>query len=132
MAMMDRGALASWIERYEQAWRTPGTGHLDGLFAADTTYRPAPFDDPLVGLPAIAVFWDAERAGPDEVFALTYQIVAVDGDTGVVRVEVDYGSPPQRRYRDLWIVTLNADGRCIAFEEWPFFPGQPRAVPSPP
>jgi hypothetical protein len=127
---MDRAALASWIERYERAWRTAGTAQLDGLFVPDATYRPAPFDDVLVGLPAIAVFWDAERAGPDEVFALTYQIVAVDGDTGVARVEVDYGDPPQRRYRDLWIVTLHADGRCTAFEEWPFFPGQPRAAAS--
>jgi hypothetical protein len=127
---MDRGAFVSWIERYEQAWRTPGTARLHGLFTADATYRPAPFDDPLVGLSPIAAFWDDERAGPDEVFALTYQIVAVDGDTGVARVEVDYGDPPQRRYRDLWIVTLADDGRCTAFEEWPFFPGQPRAAPS--
>jgi hypothetical protein len=32
-------------------------------------------------------------------------------------------------YRDLWIVTLDAEGRgCVAFEEWPFFPGQERVA----
>ena len=30
-----------------------------------------------------------------------------------------------RVYRDLWVGTLGPEGRCSAFEEWPFFPGQP-------
>jgi len=41
----------------------------------------------------MAALWDAEREGPDEVFKLTSEIVAVEGDTGVVRVEVVYGDP---------------------------------------
>jgi len=43
----------------------------------------------------------------------------------VARVEVTYDAPEPHGYRDLWIVTLEADGRCRAFEEWPYFPGQP-------
>ena len=54
---------------------------------------------------------------------MTSEIVAVDGLTAVVRVEVHYGDG--ERWRDLWIVTFDADGRCRAFEEWPFAPGQP-------
>jgi hypothetical protein len=46
----------------------------------------------------------------------------------VARVEVRYGEPVSRVYRDLWIVTLGDDGRCTAFEEWPFFPGQARTA----
>ncbi len=38
------------------------------------------------------------------------------------RVEVRYGPPRERRYRDLWIVTLADDDRCRAFEELPFWP----------
>lgn len=26
------------------------------------------------------------------------------------------------RYRDLWIVRFDEDGRCREFEEWPFWP----------
>lgn len=122
---MDRPDLARWIESYERAWRTAGTDDLDGLFTPQATYRPGPFDEPVVGLEAIAVFWDRERDGPDEPFTLQWEPVAVDGDVGVARVEVAYGGPPERVYRDLWIVTLEADGRCSTFEEWPFFPGQP-------
>ena len=68
------------------------------------------------------------RDGPDEVFALSSEIVAAQGDTAVARVEVVYGEPPERTYRDLWVITLSDDGRCRAFEEWPFFPGQARAA----
>ena len=35
------------------------------------------------------------------------ELVATEGDTGVVRVEVWYGDPVKRHYRDLWIVRLN-------------------------
>ena len=55
---------------------------------------------------------------------MTHEIVAVEGDTGVSRVEVFYDGPPPRHYRDLWIVRLDESGRCTHFEEWPFWPEQ--------
>jgi hypothetical protein len=54
--------------------------------------------------------------------------VAVEGATAVVRVEVKYGDPAHRQYRDLWIMRFADDGRCSAFEEWPFWPNQPYAA----
>jgi ketosteroid isomerase-like protein len=126
---VDRGALARWIADYERAWRTQGTDPLARLFSDDAIYRAAPFEEPLRGLAEIAEFWEAEREGPDEVFSLTSEPVAVEGDVGVARLEVSYGDPVVRLYRDLWIVTLDADGRCTAFEEWPFFPGLGRVAP---
>jgi hypothetical protein len=122
---VDRADLARWMQSYERAWRTAGTASLDQLFSAHATYRNAPFAEPVVGLEAIAAFWDAERDGPDEPFTLEWAPVAVEGNVGVARVEVAYGDPAVDVYRDLWIISLDADGRCDAFEEWPFFPGQP-------
>ena len=119
---MDRAALSDWIRAYERAWRTAGTERLAGLFAAGATYRTAPFEEPYRGLAAIAELWEREREGPDEPFTMESEVVAVEEDTGVARVEVRYGGPHPRTYRDLWIVTLDADGRCVAFEEWPFWP----------
>lgn len=128
---MEHEDLARWIDAYERAWRTPGTALLAELFASGSTYLTAPFTAPVHGREAIASFWEAERASAEEVFALEWQPVAVEGDVGVARVEVRYGDPPARVYRDLWIVTLDADGRCSAFEEWPFFPGQERVAGGP-
>ncbi len=124
---MERGDLARWVAAYERAWRTPGTEPLEHLFTPDATYSAGPFEEPVRGREAIASFWEAERDGPDEPFTMSWEAVAVEGDVGVARVEVRYDGPPARTYRDLWIVELGGDGHCRAFEEWPFFPGQPLA-----
>lgn len=126
--MVERADFARWIEAYERAWRTPGTASVRGLFRSDATYRAAPFDQPLRGLEEIETFWEAERESAEEVFALTCELIAVEGDVAVARVEVRYGAPAEQTYRDLWIITLDAAGRCAAFEEWPFFPGQLRSA----
>jgi hypothetical protein len=44
--------------------------------------------------------------------------IALEGDTGVVRVEVRYHRPQARRFVDLWIVSFDPGGRCRRFEEW--------------
>lgn len=126
--MVDRGSLLEWVAGYERAWRTPDGPKLEralaALFAPGASYRPAPFEEPYVGLPAIARMWQAERRGPDEPFALEAKVVAADAQarTGVLEVEVRYGEPTWQRYRDLWIVRFDGEGRCKHFEEWPFWP----------
>jgi hypothetical protein len=122
MCEVQRATLESWIERYERAWRTPGTEALAELFTADASYRTSPFEDPYIGLEEISEMWEAEREGPDEPFEMDVEVVAVEGDTGVGRLEVRYLKPGGTTYRDLWIVTLDEHGRCTRFEEWPFWP----------
>lgn len=117
--------IAEWVTAYERAWRTAGTEQLAELFTPGATYQMAPFEEAHRGLDAIAELWEAERAGPDEEFTLESEIVAVEGDTGVVRCEVAYAKPHPHVFRDLWIVRLDDSGRCSHFEEWPFWPEQP-------
>ena len=120
---MERDQVMAWVARYERAWRTAGTDVLAELFTEDATYSQGPYREPVRGRPAIALMWDAERAGPDEAFTMDSEVVAVDGDTGVVRVEVRYGRPDKEQFRDLWIMRFAEDGRCRHFEEWPYAPG---------
>ena len=117
---MDRTGLTNWIAAYERAWRTPGADALADLFVPNATYSMGPFEPTEHGFASIAALWERERVGPDEPFRMTSDIVAVEGDTGVARVEVWYDGPPPRHYKDLWIVRLDDSGRCTAFEEWPF------------
>lgn len=120
---MERAAFKIWIARYELLWRTEGTDGLPDLFTADATYVPSPWAEPVSGLNMLAAFWEAERDGPDEGFTLTSEVLAVEGDVGVVRVEVTYERG--EAWRDLWVIRLDDDGRCTAFEEWPFSPTKP-------
>ncbi|MEU1996278.1 nuclear transport factor 2 family protein [Nocardia gamkensis] len=122
---MDRAAVEAWIAGYERAWRSAGTEQLADLFAEDAGYLVSPWAPPLTGRDALADFWEGGRDGPDEQFALRSSIVAVDGDTAVVRVEVEYARDTPARWRDLWILRFDRSGRCVWFEEWPFAPEQP-------
>jgi ketosteroid isomerase-like protein len=126
--MTDRAMVRQWLAAYEAAWRAPGTQGLAEIFTDDASYRQSPYQEPVAGLDAIRRMWDEERDGPDEVFTIATDILAVDGPTAVVRAEVHYGDPLCQEYRDLWIMQLGGDGRCISFEEWPYWPGQPRAA----
>jgi ketosteroid isomerase-like protein len=127
---MDRDHVTRWVAAYESAWRAAGTEELARIFTADAIYRQGPYEEPVVGLPAIARMWEAERDGPGEAFEMTAEIVAADGDTGVVRAEVRYGDPVTDEYRDLWIIRFAPDGLCASFEEWPFAPEAPISAAS--
>lgn len=120
---MDRNVVEQWVAGYARLWRTPGTSHLGDLFDPDVTYLPSPWAQPVEGLDAVARFWEAERDGADEDFTMSSDVLAVDGDTAVVRVSVDYADGG--RWRDLWVLGFAPDGRCATFEEWPFAPEQP-------
>jgi hypothetical protein len=116
------------LRAYEAAWHTVGRGSLGDLFAADATYQAAPFDDRLVGMDAIARFWEAGREGSSEAFALGWGIVAAQGDTAVARARGCLRRSPSPTYRNLWIITLSTDGRCSRFTGRPFHPGQERTA----
>lgn len=128
--MVTRQYVADWLGGYERAWRAPGTGALRELFEPDATYQLSPYEEPLTGLDAIAAMWEDEREGPDEVFTMESEILAVEDDTAVVRVHVRYGEPVIREYRDLWVIRFTPAGTCSSFEEWPFWPGQGHVAPA--
>lgn len=127
MRRVDRDELAAWVTRYEETWRSPGTDRLAALFTQDATYLTEPYAEPIRGLTAISSLWEDERDGADEPFTMHSEVLAVDGDVGVLRVEVRYGEPQRQEYRDLWIVRMDDSSRCAAFEEWPFWPGHGRS-----
>jgi ketosteroid isomerase-like protein len=125
-ARMAGAAVQKWLAAYERLWRSAGAAGLKQLFTEDATYQPSPYDPPVRGLSAIAKMWEAEREGPDESFTMSSRVIATENETAVVRVDVTYGDPITTEYRDLWIIRFDVDGRCEAFEEWPFWPGQAR------
>ena len=122
--MTDRDAIRRWVAGYEAAWRAPGTEALAGIFSRDATYLHSPYAEPVSGLPAIREMWEQDRSGPDEVFTLSTEVVAVEGDSAVVRALVRYGDPVRQEYTDLWVLGFDGQGLCTWFEEWPYWPGR--------
>lgn len=127
MAEVTTDMVLDWVDAYERAWRSPGTDALSRLFTDDATYVTEPYADPLAGLDAIAAMWEEERAGPDEVFTMTWQVVSCSDAVAVVHLDVRYGDPVHQEYRDLWVLRFAPDGRVLRFEEWPFWPGHGRS-----
>ena len=124
---MTRETVELWIAAYEAAWRAPGTEQLSNVFAQNATYSLDPYQPTITGLDAITKMWDDERS-EGEQFEMSHEIVAVEGDTAVVRVHVQYRKPREQEYRDLWVIKLDAAGLCTHYEEWPFFPHRPRVA----
>jgi SnoaL-like domain len=123
-----REQVHDWIRRYERAWRSSGTDALEELFTGEATYVQSPYQDPVVGLEEIGAMWERERAGPDEVFEMTSEVFAVEGDRAVVTAEVHYGDAVRPEFRDIWLLRFEAE-RCAHFEEWPYWPGKPYVAP---
>jgi hypothetical protein len=121
---VDRNTVREWVDGYERAWRTEGTDLLDHLFSAEVRYVPSPWAAAVQGLDDLRRFWEANRDRPDEAFVMVHEVVAVEGSTAVVRVAVDYHGADTTHWRDLWVLKFDDDGRCAAFEEWPFALGQ--------
>ncbi|MET0999854.1 MAG: nuclear transport factor 2 family protein [Marmoricola sp.] len=126
---MEHEDVRTWVEGYENAWRTEGTTSLPGLFTEDISYVVSPWAAAVEGMDALRELWEAEREGADESFTMTSEVLAVDGDTAVVRAEVYYAEPEAGRWRDLWVLRFDVDGRCRRFEEWPFAPDEPDGHP---
>jgi hypothetical protein len=122
--MVTRQQVEEWVRGYERAWRSPGTAILSEFFTEDASYRLSPYDEPALGLEAIGAVWERERHGPDEAFTMESEIVAVDGDRAVVRLEVRYGEPKRQEFRDLWLLRFEGE-RCVEFEEWAYWPERP-------
>jgi ketosteroid isomerase-like protein len=116
---MDRDGVMRWVTGYEQAWRDGDLAGVDRLFTNDARYRTSPYAEPLVGHDAIKDFWLDDE---DDVFTADAWVVAVEGRTAVVRVDVQYGDPVEQEYRDIWLLRFADDGRVEDFEEWAYWP----------
>ncbi len=119
---MDRVSVMEWVKGYEKAWRDGDPDAVERLFTEDARYRRSPYERSEVGHAAIRAFW-LEDDG--QQFTMSAHPIAVENHDAVVRLEVRYGEPVHREYRDLWVLRFADDGRVEDFEEWAYWPGKP-------
>src|SRR6059036_197967 len=114
---MDRTDVAAWVERYRRTWESNDPDDIESLFADDGRYLTEPYAEPWAGREAIVRGWLEHRDEPGQT-EFTFEVIAVDGDLGIVRGQTKYLDPPERVYSNLWLVRLDGDGRCREFVEW--------------
>ena len=124
---MTRDDVQGWLERYVAAWLAYDAPAIGELFTAEAEYRYHPWDEPLKGRDAIVADWlrpagdAANRDRPGTVEA-RYSCYAADGDravaVGVTEYRDEPGGPVSRRYENVWLLELAADGRCRSFIEY--------------
>jgi ketosteroid isomerase-like protein len=117
--MTDRDALARWLDRYVEAWRSNDAETIGSLFTDDAVYRWHPYDegdDVARGRDAIVRAWLEEPDEPDS-WELTFEPLATTGDLGVARAVTTY-TDDGRTYHNIFLVRLDDDGRCSDFVEY--------------
>ncbi len=116
--MTDLDALAAWLDRYAEAWRSNDAELIGALFADDAVYRWHPYDegdDVARGRDAIVRAWLAEPDDPGS-WELSTEPLATTGDLGVARAVTTYDDGAV--YHNIFLVRLDDDGRCSDFVEY--------------
>jgi len=109
-------ALRAWVEAYVAAWNSNDPEAIRDLFAAVATYKLEPWSQPWRGREQILAGWleNADEPGDTE---FEWWPLARDGDLRVLEAATRYRSLG-KDYCNLWLVRLDAEGRCTEFAEW--------------
>jgi hypothetical protein len=108
--------LREWIAGYERAWASNDPEDIGALFAEDARYFTEPFAEPWRGRDAIVAGWLAHRDEPGDA-TFEWQPLVETPEASIVTGTTTYREPP-RVYSNLWLIRLDADGRCREFVEW--------------
>jgi ketosteroid isomerase-like protein len=108
--------VGDWIAAYVRAWNSNDPDDIGALFTDDATYRTEPFSEPWRGRAEIVERW-LERKDEPGNSEFAWKPLVVAGDLAVVEGTTRYREPADT-YSNLWVLQLDADGRCREFTEW--------------
>jgi hypothetical protein len=128
---MDVAGFKSWLDRYIDAWRLLDPTIIGDLFSLDVRYAFDPFDEAVVGRPAVVAAWLADPDEPGS-WEADYEVLAIDGDThvahGRTRYLTDDRSAVDREFANIFVCRFDSEGRCREFTEW-YNRRRPEAIP---
>ncbi|WP_412539064.1 nuclear transport factor 2 family protein [Longispora sp. K20-0274] len=108
--------LTRWVEGYVTAWESNLPADIGTLFTEGATYYTEPYAEPWRGRDEIVRQWLAHADAPGDA-TFTWEPVATTGELSVITGRTAYREPP-REYHNLWLIRLDAEGRCAEFTEW--------------
>jgi len=121
--MIDTSEIDRWLELYVTAWKTDAPDDVARPFADHARYYTEPFREAHVGRDDIVAWWIGQ--GDSKIpWTFEYEVIAREDNLHVVRGVTRYpeGVSSERSapeaYHNIWLVTLEADGRAIEFVEY--------------
>jgi hypothetical protein len=108
--------LHAWVDAYVGAWNSNDPAAIGTLFSPDAGYHTEPYRPAWRGRDEIVRRWLERRDEPGET-EFRWHPIAVTQDVAVVQGETVYRTT-SRTYSNLWIIRLDAEGRCTEFTEW--------------
>jgi ketosteroid isomerase-like protein len=119
---IDTSSIDDWLEAYQQAWASGDRSQIAALFTDDVRYFTAPYGAPLAGIDRVTEYWLAQEES-DLPWTFVYEVVAREDDLFVVRAVTSYpqgtlGALGSEEFHNLWLVTLDGQGRALEFVEY--------------
>jgi uncharacterized protein (TIGR02246 family) len=108
--------VQAWVNGYIQAWNSNDPAAIGSLFSEDGAYYTEPYSPPWRGRDEIVRQWLDRKDEPGET-EFHWHPLTVSTAVAVVQGETVYRNPP-RTYTNLWVIRLDAEGRCTEFTEW--------------
>jgi ketosteroid isomerase-like protein len=115
---MRKDRFERWLDGYFAAWISNDAGDVAALFVDDAVYSVGPFADAWTGRDEIVRRW---ISGAQEDVEYDYEILAVDGDTGIAHWNVkarNGGQAARTEWDGILLITFAPDGRCREHREW--------------
>lgn len=112
--------FTAWMTEYGRASAENDPQTSANLFAPDARYYESPFDEPMVGRQAIYEYWNRGAQNLKDKES-TFEILAVDGDTGIARWRSSFTvieSGKRLALDCLFVAEFDEEGLCRTFREW--------------
>ena len=117
---MDRAPFEGWLDAYKRAWQEKDPEAAADLFTAEATYQETPFEAPVRGREGIRDYWwDATRY--QEGIEFSSEILAATETDGIAHWHCGFTKLTSGSVVELdgiFLVRLDADGKCTEFREW--------------
>jgi len=115
---MRKDRFERWLDAYFLAWISNEPNDVAALFTEDATYSVGPFAEPWAGRAEIVRRW---ISGAQQDVEYAYEILAVEGDTGIAHWNVKAGTgggSARGEWDGILLITFSSDGRCREHREW--------------
>jgi ketosteroid isomerase-like protein len=112
--------LDHWLDVYGRAWERKDVDAFVGCFTDDAAYHWGPWGEPLRGHNQIRARTEQAVATQEDIrFGHEPLAITPDG-RGIARWWVSTREPDGSIEEDegIFLVTLDADGKCTEFREW--------------